>query len=116
MRIFNFIKNYLFHLIIILSNIFLLKKLLTATFNKTNIFLVGNGAIGHYPANMFFAKKIYGTNTIFVHKSGTNFDNNFLYKKCIETYKFDQSYEKIYHMNLARIIIVRLTLSVIHRN
>ena len=100
-RLTNFAKKYLHHLVIFFSNILLLKKLFTITFKKINIFLVGNGTIGHYPANMFFTKQIYGSNTIFVHKSGVNFDNQFLYKKCIENYNFDQSYEKIYHMNLA---------------
>ena len=85
-RIFNFVKKYLFHLTIILSNILLLKKFLTATFNKTNIFLVGNRAIGHYPANMFFAKQIYGANTIFVHKSGVNFANKYLQFKIYNSF------------------------------
>ena len=101
MRLFNFIKNYYLNLIIILSNIFYLKKLIISVLCKTNIFLVGNGKIGHYPPNIFFAHQIYGSNTIFALKSGVNFDNQFLYKKCIENYNFDQSYEKIYHMNLA---------------
>ena len=79
MRLFNFIKNYYLNLIVILSNIFYLKKLIVSVLCKTNIFLVGNSQIGHYPPNIFFANKIYGSNTIFALKSGMNFDNQFLF-------------------------------------
>ena len=72
MRLFRFIKTYYLNLFLIFSNIFLLKKLLTIVFNKTNIFLVGNGKIGHYPGNIFIAKQLYDSNSIFVHKIGVN--------------------------------------------
>ena len=101
MRFFYFICRYLQSILLLFLNFFLIPKLIYILFKRKNIFLVGNGAIGHYPANMFLAKKIYGNNTIYVHKSNTQFANKFLFDKCIEEFNFNQNYETVYKMNLA---------------
>jgi putative glycosyltransferase (TIGR04372 family) len=59
------------------------------------VFLLGNGAIGHYPLNMLLSREIYGDNCVYVFKSGVKFANEYLNNKLKSEFNFNQSYEEL---------------------
>jgi len=61
--------------------------------NNINVFLVSNGAIGHYPINMLLSREIYGNNCVYVFKSGVKYANEYLNNRLKSEFNFNQSYE-----------------------
>ena len=83
------------HLLVIIKNIKYMSLFFYVLRNKVNVFLVGNGAIGHYPVNLFLSKLLYGDNCIYAYKSGVEFANEYLNEKVKQVLKFDPRYEKV---------------------
>jgi len=86
------------NLITIIANFKYLHLFFYIYFNKIDVFLIGNGAIGHYPINLFLCKQLYKKDSIFSFKSGVEFANDYLKDKIKNNFHFDQRFENVYQI------------------
>ena len=87
-----FINNYIKNIIKIIANAKSLPYFFVAIFNKTDVFFVNNGKIGHLPINFFLCLQLFKKKAIFVTQPGFVSDNSYIYKKLKENYVFDNRY------------------------
>jgi putative glycosyltransferase (TIGR04372 family) len=102
MRVANFILNNIIKsynsFVIIITNLKYFHLFCYVCLNKINVLIIGNGAIGHYPINIFLCNELYKGKNIFVFKTGVEFANVYLNEKLKKNYHFDQRFEKVYQI------------------
>ena len=89
--------KYVYYLLILLINFYIFIKIFQILRKKINIFSINNGAIGHYPINIFLSIKMFGKDkVVFFFKKGIKGSNEYLNNKLKEEFNFNDKYERIY--------------------
>ena len=98
-KIISKILNKLNFLFILIKNFKYFHLFLYVLINKINVFVLNNGAIGHYPINLYLCYHLYKKEkNIFSLSSKVEYANQYLIEKMQENYHFDNRYEKVFEM------------------
>ena len=92
-KIISKILNKLNFLFILIKNFKYFHLFLYVLINKINVFVLNNGAIGHYPINLYLCYHLYKKEkNIFSLSSKVEYANQYLIEKMQENYHFDNRY------------------------